>query len=459
MQKILRTIFLLYIFLFPFQLISFLSVFKNMFSSSAAIGNDFFVLIIGLLLIVIVDGGKIYFETGSIVRQGVKLVFELLIIGIITSIILFFPLGTLYGENSITASFSQNIYLVVTGITFYFNFRLFKCLSKKDIEKVLDFLCVFMTVLGIVQVLIILSFPAVGSFYDSVDIFGLLPNSNYMTKMHRICLSSSEPSGIGHIVGVLLLPYVLGQIIDGERKYKNRYCLWGILLVVISFFSFSSTVYASILIDLIVFIFLKIKGKKGAIFLFVVFVLCLLGFFLWDEVLVNTYFGKQMNYLLLEKTTDSSNLSTSYRYSTVINDCFCFLRYPFSGIGNGNQGFLYNETMSMPFIGSEVRLNYQTARAMSGSMGVVNGGPFTPAFISGYGLIGVFLLIRYLSFCNRKIRKFKEQLGCFCSMYYIGGIAFLLTAIVSGGIEGNFLVLFVCSIPMMADVSHNGVKI
>ena len=311
MQKILRTIFLLYIFLFPFQLISFLSVFKNMFSSSAAIGNDFFVLIIGLLLIVIVDGGKIYFETGSIVRQGVKLVFELLIIGIITSIILFFPLGTLYGENSITASFSQNIYLVVTGITFYFNFRLFKCLSKKDIEKVLDFLCVFMTVLGIVQVLIILSFPAVGSFYDSVDIFGLLPNSNYMTKMHRICLSSSEPSGIGHIVGVLLLPYVLGQIIDGERKYKNRYCLWGILLVVISFFSFSSTVYASILIDLIVFIFLKIKGKKGAIFLFVVFVLCLLGFFLWDEVLVNTYFGKQMNYRLIDWEKDSQMICSA----------------------------------------------------------------------------------------------------------------------------------------------------
>ena len=49
-MKIQQFVFKIYIFMLPWMLLPILVPIKNLFSSAAAIGNDFFILVIGLIL-------------------------------------------------------------------------------------------------------------------------------------------------------------------------------------------------------------------------------------------------------------------------------------------------------------------------------------------------------------------------------------------------------------------------
>ena len=453
MYNSLRPIYKLYILFFPLQLFPFLNGFKNMFSSAAAINNDFFILAIGMVAILWVTGGKLYYSKQALICDSTRLIAALLILSLVTSIILYIPFGTLYGENTLSATFAQNIYLILTGVAFYFNYTMFQTITKQEIEKLIDFMCLCMIFLGVLDIAIIAGIPGIGSIYDKLDIFNILPDADYMLKMGRICLTASEPSGMGNIIGVLLIPYTLGQLIYRDYK-KGKYILFTIVFVLLSFFSFSTTVYVCIIVNFVVFTLLKIK-KDGIVMGFVLFLVVIpVMVILWNIYVKDTYFGHQIIYLLADKTTSTSNMSTTYRYSTVLNDLNCFIHYPLSGVGNGNQGFLYNESMNLSVFTDEMRTNYQIVNAMNGSMGVVSGGAFVPAFISGYGIIGIVALVCFLRRCVFKIKDRTETMGCFKNLFYIGGITFLVSSTVSGGLDGNFLVIFVCSLPLMADCGN-----
>jgi hypothetical protein len=66
-------------------------------------------------------------------------------------------------------------------------------------------------------------------------------------------------------------------------------------------------------------------------------------------------------------------------------------------------------------------------------------------------MAGILILINLFLTANRAIRKHPDRVGFFREMYTIGTITFLTVSFVSGGIEGNYLVLFVLSIPLMAE--------
>lgn len=218
------------------------------------------------------------------------------------------------------------------------------------------------------------------------------------------------------------------------------------------FFSFSSVVLIGLLSDMFVFLILSMRRKNdilNIVFLIGVAILIVFSVFL---VFPNITVWDEIDYLLTKKITDTSgNLSTAYRMSTVVNDLYTFITYPIIGVGNGNQGFLYNTTMNLPVVKENFIMSYEIIDAMNGKRGLLNGGAFTPAFISGYGIIGVLFLLKFLKRCKSRINNCTSEMGSFKYMYIIGGITFIITGIAGVGLNGNFAVMFVCSLPVMAD--------
>ena len=448
MKKSISLICKLYLILIPFQLLPIFYPLRDAFSRVAALQNSLFLLFIGLFLIMIYTKGHVDLRD-PFLRNSFILPLILVLVSVVTSIILLPFLEPLYGEDTISASFSKNVYYVLIAFTFFFNSFVFRFVSKKNLTTILDALCYALLAIGILQTLIIFNVPGIATLYDSLNFLGILKTSAYIAKFGRIAMSGAEPSSIANLVGIFLLPYSMGRFLSGGSR--NKYLVFIILFTVLSFFSLSSSVLTALVVDYLVFLILGAR-KTNVGFLFIGIILLLIGIVLVfvTGILDGTYVGEQLNYLLVEKTADTENLSTGYRYTTVVNDIVCFLNYPISGIGNGNQGFLYNSTMESSWISEAMRVNYQTERAMNGTYGLIAGGAFIPSYISGYGMIGILLLIRYGIIAVRYIRSRKESLGFAYPFYIIGSLSFLSVSTAATSIEGNFLVLFVLSLPMLA---------
>jgi hypothetical protein len=422
-----------------------------MFSSVAAIENGMFVMFIGLLLILIYTNGTLSFSS-TLMRKAVFLSFELIILSLVTSVLLLNVFGELYGKNTLSASFSKNIYYALLAVTFFFNAYLFDFLDKEMMRKLMDISCWITIVVGFLQILIILQVPGVRDIYDNMDVLDVLVQSNKIINIGRVCATRVEPANMTISICVYLLPYSMSRVI--HEKDKRKYIFFIIALTVICFYGLSSAVLVAILGAFAVFIYFTAKKTRtGSFVLFLLVAAIITLMLIGTGALDETEFGEKVSYLLMEKTTNTSNLSSGYRYTTVVNDLVCFLKYPVTGVGNGNQGFLYNSTMNSDWVTEAMRTNYQTVKAMSGANGVLSGGAFVPSFISGYGLVGIILLCIYISAVKKKLAEVREQMNYYYEWFYIGSITFLIVSTVAGSIEGNYIVMFIFSLPFAAE--HN----
>ena len=338
-MKLQKFVFKLYLFMLPFMMLFpiFIPV-RDFFSSAASIQNNFFVLIIGLILLFMTNKGVLLFPKNSLVVSGIKLCVILNVISFITSVILFIPFGELNGENTLKASFPNIIYMFLTATTFYYNAMMFQIVEKKTIIKILNFLSVILLFIGILQLLLI-KFPGITKIYDIINFANILVDSSFLHSMGRICFSGSEPASVGCIVTIFILPYLLSQVLH-TKIFTYKLC--SLLFVVLCFFTYSSTVlYTGLIVNIIIFIFLYVKNNLNKKISILIIILCLLSLFLllcgkyiWN----NTVVGYKMKELLIQKTTSQENLSTLVRYSAVKTDLQAFLYYPLTGVGNGNQG-------------------------------------------------------------------------------------------------------------------------
>ena len=108
MKKILHFVFCSYLITLPLMLFSFLKPFKAFFSTNSAITNGFFLLLIGLLVIIIRSRGVIRLRS-AFLRTSILSFIVLVLISLFTSMILFQSFGVLYGETTITASFADGL--------------------------------------------------------------------------------------------------------------------------------------------------------------------------------------------------------------------------------------------------------------------------------------------------------------------------------------------------------------
>ena len=440
-----KTVFKLYIFLLPVSMLNILKPIQEFVPEALANDTNFILHFFGILLLIITILNKSKLHVNSLIKYLFIFITLINLISLAMAFILNNKLGILHGEDTYIATSGMILYYFHSFFVIYYNFVNFKLLTLLEIKDILKKISIYLIIIGYIQILIISNFPSIGTLYDKFDVFDILKDSEWLRFQQRITLTGSEPSLAGNILTILVFPFILSQLI--KKNNVNTYLCLFILSLPILYFTKSSTAYmqfgVNILLSLALY-FKKINYKTilSTLFLLICFTIFLLNYTNQQSSSKDSL--EDVEYLLLEKAFDKNNLSTVYRSTTVINDIKVFYKYPILGIGNGNQGFYYNQNLpSWAFESDETILAYQ------GYLGVINGGPFIPAFVSGYGIIGIILLLIFIIKCMRTVKKNKTALDNFYYMYIIGSISFLVSGIMANDIVGNFLALFILSIPFI----------
>ena len=119
-------------------------------------------------------------------------------------------------------------------------------------------------------------------------------------------------------------------------------------------------------------------------------------------------------------------------------------RYPIFGVGNGNQGFFYQELLP--------QWAYNTYTGISSynraSTVLYDGGPFFIAFLSGYGIVGTIMLIGILVKGFRVMRDNWSAFGYLYYFYFVSIIALIINGL-GATLNSRYDFWFVLSIPMM----------
>lgn len=452
LRKVNRAIILATVFCIPIQLSPAFFTLRK----AGAVSNSLFIAIVGIAIWILwgirKNNGRLILNkyTVYILKWAVYLSIHTLLISMIYAP----KVGSLWGETTLTASFSSHIYnVLMVGIIAYFGYA-YQFITKEDICRVLNTLIIIILMIGYLQVGIILNFSFAKVIYDILNIGNWLNPSENIIRMGRICLMASEPSAVGNILGLLIFPYCLAR--REKKENQSPYTTVILLLLPLAFFTFSSTVYVACCINLFIFCCIRIKDKrltiKKSTFIKIVTVILLatLVFGVGVGVEKKSGISDQIYYYLFVKTSSKENYSTMYRTSTVINDIEIFKDYPLLGVGNGNQGFWYAEN-----IPDWVLPSVETQQALSGEKGVLNGGPFLFAYISAFGIVGLIVLAFFLSYYWKTLKKYKEKLGLFYEMAIISGATFLALATVSVSSEGNFYLYFILSLPLLSNAQYS----
>lgn len=445
MIKLQSKIFYLYILLLPVMAIKPLNNLRGTLGVFA--NNNFWIHLVGLLLILvsllIVEKGKI--KTSKLVNYIFLMALMLNTSSLLMSIVLYNYLGVVNGETTLQAFLGMFVLYSHLFLMFYYNFRMMNITSMVKISKLIDIIVMYTIVVGYLQILVI-EVPFISSIYDKLNVFGFVRESSFIKTISRITLTGLEPSSAGGALSLIIMPYLLSKIL-----YKNtkKIIISIFLTFPIIIYTKSSTVLIMSIINIIVFSILLFRRKKLShikfLLIFIVTITSIIFIFYGAYFPSSNNTVSQTYYLIFEKIADNENQSTLYRTSTVINDINVFKKYPLFGIGNGNQGFYYNDSINeKKFFKSQ-----EVVSAYSGKLGIVNGGPFIPAYISGYGIFGVFLLIIFIKKSYYQIFSQRTEIGYFYEFYIISSITFLITSVLTHDIVLNYMAVFVLSFPFL----------
>ena len=139
------------------------------------------------------------------------------------------------------------------------------------------------------------------------------------------------------------------------------------------------------------------------------------------------------------------------RASTVINDFKVFTDFPIAGVGDGNQGFFYEENQpSWTLASDEVSSLIRTHTIPNG------GGNFFPAYISAYGIIGILVLALFvINYKKLYCSSFLIQDKRINTIFQIAIILFLFAAWHVVGIKQSETIIFILSLPCIKVTCEN----
>ena len=434
---VLKSIFYLYILSFPLELLPVFLPIKTFFGPSAAISNSMLVCALGLVFSLVTIGPKT--KIPSYITHTTLGVILLCASSFLMSAFLTPALGVLWGETPFDCIIPRCIFQILIPIVLLYNFYCFQLVSKKELINLFFAYSTLMLITGYVQFAMILGLPLSG-LYDSLNIFEILKDSKTIISMERIPSLTDEPSYLASDLGTLIFPFLCACNLSNIKKKLSWIHL--VLYLPIVYWSKSSTLIVVVLSNVLMWIYLKMmknESKGSGVNKPLIFTLA----FIFAVVLMFLFYNIPVIRSAIFKTTDTENLSTAYRYSTVVNDILVFLKYPLLGCGNGIQGFFYNENCP-----DWAYFSYETQASLSGANGVLNGGAFVPATISGYGILGIILVSLFIHQGFKLIRNKREEIGFLYHMYVIGIVAFLVNGIAAVSIDGSFHEMFILSLPL-----------
>lgn len=304
---------------------------------------------------------------------------------IIMALLLYLPLGTLHNESTIRAVSGNIIFYLIVVLSLYYNYvMLTEYVNFNELFKIFDIQISILLIVGYLQFFAIWLGGVFNSIYSQVAyILNLLP----IEKLNRgVCFFGSEPSSAS-ILSYVVIPYLLAKLlVKVEHKFSTMLKL--LLFTPLLINSTSSSLLITIVLLVVAFFALLTNSK----FIFIIatvsaffigaFIAIMYGLDSFVQMSVTD--EQSLMYLIFGKIVDRTSMSTMARSSTIINSMRVFFEYPLTGVGNGIQGFFYNQN-----IPKWAMKSYEVRDWMSGRNGVVGGGgSFFCTYISSYGFVG-----------------------------------------------------------------------
>jgi len=436
-----------YIFLLTFRMISPLSGLAQILHGA---GNYFDVIlhILGLVLAVVSQGGKLGVgdkKTSSLLKTLSLSVFWFCISSIIMACVIQSIYGSYAGETAFSGIVGQLVYYVQYVLIVVYNIFVFSILSKDEIDKVLGASCVFLLVLGYYQLLMFVFGGVFTSIGRSIDVLGVLFP---VDRMLKLSLTATEGAKAGGVFAILVLPYLLAKATVSERPIM--YYIQAFLWIPVVVFMRSAAAYLMVFAVVIFYlIFLLREGAKQwkrfyALSLSVFIVGLFVFLFLPESVIARLFNMDDISYLVFKKVLDSKNGSTILRIAPLIINWKTFLRFPIMGVGNGLQGYFYTEFFPQQGLRVAGVLEFYNTALTT----IINGALFFPSILSGYGIVGVFVLLSYVRKMIITFKEKAEHLGIFAYMFRFAAIAIIVHGFQTE-FAGSYFIWFVLSIPFM----------
>lgn len=188
-----RLVAIIYIYMLPFRMILQLSN-LFVFFKGAAYYFDIVFHIIGLSLLLI-RKKRVPKEEKKLLNLIRNIVIIFSIISIVMAFITQISKGSYAGETAFSGIVGMFIYFWQYYLIVYYDFFVFKMLSSKNILKILNRLCLFLLILGYVQI-ICLNSNKIKLLFTKLDIFGVLFPADNMWKLSLTTLEGASAGGL-----------------------------------------------------------------------------------------------------------------------------------------------------------------------------------------------------------------------------------------------------------------------
>ena len=364
---------------------------------------------------------------------------------VIMALILYLPLGILYNETTLRAISGNIIFYFIVILGLYYNYvMLTECVEIHELYRIFDAQIIILLIVGYLQFATIWVGGVFSNMYSQIaPWFNLLP----IEKLNRgVCFFGSEPSSAS-ILSYVVIPYLLARLLiqaDGKRGTMVKIALFVPLLIN----STSSALLITIVLLIVAFIALFTNSgfvyKAVAISSFVIGAGIAIMYGLDSFVQTTVTDERSLMYMIFGKIVDRTSMSTMARSSTIINDMRVFFEFPLTGVGNGIQGFFYNENVP-----SWAMKSYEVQTWMSGANGVVGGGgSFFCTFISSYGIVGCIAAIPMVRQFISYVQNMKKNNELCHKMFCMFIVMFLASCWFSMGIR-DANISFLLALPLV----------
>lgn len=440
----------LYIVCLTYKMIAPLNFLESIIGA-AAISFDLIPHVLGLLLVIIENKGMLSLDMsdeGSLLTYFFKMTIWFNISSFIMAVFMQSIYGSLGNENAFHGIIGMILYWTQYAFIMFYNYHVFKILTITEIENALKLELLILMSIGYFQMVVMLAGGSVGVIYDRLDILNVLNNANQLPKLP---LTGMEGAYAGYIMGTLVFPFLYALDLSGRAKGGVLFYVLPWLPLV--YMTFSSAAYILFIVITLgyAYFYIKTRGFSRsiitvlAIFLAVAFLIVLFG----NDILhlLPDTVSSNIRYLLFEKIQDTENGSTAMRSVPLHYNLGAFIEYPFLGVGNGLQGY---------FLEKYYPASMSTAKGVNGTLwlnkwtsGISNGALFWPSILSGYGIVGVIIVLNYILKSERLLRTKSEELGTMYYMYRLSMIGIIVEGFATDFVA-KYYVWFAISIPLIS---------
>lgn len=387
--KVNRTIYFIYIFFLPFGN-AFAPTFMPAVLKQYLFKNtSLYFFVIGIILLLFLNKGKM--EYGSGIAKWMKYFAYTSAYSFIAALILFIPLGECNGEDTFRAVIGPIMNTALMVLAIYYNYIALKdFVDFKELFKIFDIQIIILLIVGYLQFICSTTGALSGVYSALANALNLLPLSN----LNRgVTFFGTEPSSAS-LLCYVIIPYIFSRIIDEVGWHKVRYIL---AIALFMFLTLNSTSSSFLILFLLCWAaFIGIVLSKGTVYrgvlisAFVIGMVIAVGYGLDNMIQVYTGTDKEsIMYYVFGKIVDRTSQSTMMRSSSIINDMKIFFANPITGVGNGIQGYFFNDNCP-----NWAKASSEVQSWLSGKNGIMGGGgAYFPTLLSSFGLFSLLVLV------------------------------------------------------------------